>query len=59
MLLVLRLTMPLQVLPKEEVVQIVVEFMNEYSLNQEYFDAIVEYRKEGRSIEGFQLSLMT
>lgn len=44
-LLVLRLTKPLQELPKEEAVQTVVEFMNEYSLNQEDFDTIVELSK--------------
>lgn len=44
-LLLLRLTRPLQALPKEEAVQTVVEFMNEYSLNQEDFDTIVELSK--------------
>jgi replication factor C subunit 1 len=44
-LLVLQLTRPLQTLPKEEAVQTVVEFMNEYSLNQEDFDTIVELSK--------------
>lgn len=44
-LLVLRLTKPLQELPKEKAVQTVVEFMNEYSLNQEDFDTIVELSK--------------
>lgn len=32
-------------MPKEEAVQTVVEFMNEYSLNQEDFDTIVELSK--------------
>ncbi|KAB1215676.1 Replication factor C subunit 1 [Morella rubra] len=44
-LLLKRLTEPLRVLPKDEAVQKVVEFMNIYSISQEDFDTIVELSK--------------
>ncbi|XP_056169280.1 replication factor C subunit 1 isoform X2 [Syzygium oleosum] len=44
-LLLKRLTDPLRVLPKDEAVREVVEFMNLYSINQEDFDTIVELSK--------------
>lgn len=44
-LLLKRLTGPLRVLPKDEAVQKVVEFMNIYSISQEDFDTIVELSK--------------
>ncbi|XP_054813026.1 replication factor C subunit 1 isoform X2 [Prosopis cineraria] len=40
-----QLTEPLRVLPKDEAVQKVVEFMNMYSVSQEDFDTIVELSK--------------
>eukprot|EP01018_Ginkgo_biloba_P023733 Gb_23963 [translate_table: standard] len=56
-LLLLRLTHPLRALPKEEAVQVVLEFMEEYSLTQEDFDTIVDLSKlQGRTdiLEGIQ-----
>ncbi|XP_048324213.2 replication factor C subunit 1 [Ziziphus jujuba] len=44
-LLLKRLTEPLRVLPKDEAVQEVVEFMNTYSISQEDFDTVVEISK--------------
>ncbi|KAF3455192.1 hypothetical protein FNV43_RR05640 [Rhamnella rubrinervis] len=44
-LLLKRLTEPLRVLPKDEAVQEVVEFMNTYSISQDDFDTIVEISK--------------
>ncbi|XP_062171503.1 replication factor C subunit 1 isoform X2 [Alnus glutinosa] len=56
-LLLKRLTGPLRVLPKDEAVQNVVEFMNIYSISQEDFDTIVELSKfQGHQnpLEGIQ-----
>ncbi|KAM6558345.1 hypothetical protein CsatA_027584 [Cannabis sativa] len=44
-LLLKRLTEPLRVLPKDEAVREVVDFMNTYSISQEDFDTIVELSK--------------
>lgn len=44
-LLLKNLTDPLRVLPKDEAVEKVVEFMDSYSISQEDFDAIVEISK--------------
>ncbi|XP_057955237.1 replication factor C subunit 1 isoform X2 [Malania oleifera] len=44
-LLLKRLTDPLRVLPKDEAVQKVVEFMDLYSISQEDFDTMVELSK--------------
>lgn len=44
-LLLKQLTEPLRVLPKDEAVKKVVEFMNAYSISQEDFDSIVELSK--------------
>ncbi|KAM7528495.1 hypothetical protein LguiB_031905 [Lonicera macranthoides] len=44
-LLLKNLTDPLRLLPKDEAVEKVVEFMDAYSINQEDFDAIVEMSK--------------
>ncbi|GMN58993.1 hypothetical protein TIFTF001_028063 [Ficus carica] len=44
-LLLKRLTEPLRVLPKDEAVREVVDFMNTYSINQDDFDTIVELSK--------------
>lgn len=49
-LLLKQLTEPLRVLPKDEAVKKVVEFMNAYSISQEDFDSIVELSKfQGRA----------
>ncbi|XP_059429692.1 replication factor C subunit 1 isoform X2 [Corylus avellana] len=56
-LLLKRLTEPLRVLPKDEAVQNVVEFMNIYSISQEDFDTIVELSKfqgHPNPLEGIQ-----
>lgn len=44
-LLLKRLTEPLRVLPKDEAVREVVDFMNTYSINQDDFDTMVELSK--------------
>ncbi|KAA8550128.1 hypothetical protein F0562_001812 [Nyssa sinensis] len=59
-LLLKQLTDPLRVLPKDEAVEKVVEFMDFYSISQEDFDAIVELSKfqgHPNPMEGIQPSV--
>lgn len=56
-LLLKHLTDPLRLLPKDEAVEKVVEFMDAYSISQEDFDAVVEISKfQGRpnALDGIQ-----